>query len=121
MVTMLSHSGIIRAVEDSKNSVISISVICFLTILSLTTVISIIIICGKKLRNRTPDHIEAGKTSAHRARVKQKDGIKNDVPVTPNKAYAIHNVSRCIQVSTNEAYGVSVEIRNDEPVYEMMK
>ena len=115
---MLSHAGIIRAVEDSKNSVISISVISFLIILSLTAVI---IICGIKLRNRTPYHIEAGKICAPCARVKQEDGIKNDVPVTPNRAYAIHNVSRCIQVSTNEAYGVSVGIRNDEPVYEMVK
>ena len=122
---MVSHSGIIIAVQDSKNlsTVISISVISFLIILSLTAVISIIIICGMKIRTRIPDHIiEAGKISAPCARVKkQEDGIKNDVPVAPNKAYAIHNVSRCIQVSTNEAYGVSDGIRNEEPVYEMAK
>ena len=112
------------AVQDSKilSTVVSTSVISFLIILSLTTVISIIIICHMKLRTRTPDNIEVGKISAHRARVKkQEDGIKNDVPVTPNKAYAIHNVSRCIEVSTNEAYGVSDVKRNDEPVYEMVK
>ena len=76
-----------------------------------------------KLRNRTPDDIESGKINAPHARVeKQNDGIKKeDVPVTPNKAYAIHNVSRCIKVSTNEAYGVCDGIRNDEPVYEMVK
>ena len=113
------------AVQDSKNlsTVICTSVISFLIILCLTNVISIIIICRMKLRTRTPDHIiEAGKISAPHARVKkQEDGVKNDVPVTPNKAYAIHNVSRCIQLSTNKAYGVSDGIRNDEPVYEMVK
>ena len=113
------------AVQDSKIlfTVISTSVISFLIILSLTAVISIIIICRMKIRTRTPDHIiKAGKISAPHARVKkQEDGVKKDVPVTPNKAYAIHNVSRCIQVSTNKAYGVSVGIRNDEPVYEMVK
>ena len=121
---MVSHSGIIRAVQDSKNlsAVISTSVISFLIILSLTAVISIIIFCRRKLRTRTPDHIiETGKISAPCAREKkQEDGIKKDVPVAPNKAYAIHNVSRCIQVSTNEAYGVS-GIRNEEQVYEMVK
>ena len=60
--------------------------------------------------------------SVPHARVeKQKDGIKKDVPVTPNKAYAIHNVSRCTKVSTNEAYAVSDGIKNDEPVYELVK
>ena len=122
---MLSHSDIIRAVQDSKNlsTAISTSVISFLIILSLTTVISMIIICRMKLRTRTPDHIiEVGKISAHHARVKkQEDNVKNDVPVTPNKAYAIHNVSRCIQVSTNKAYGVSDGKRYNEPVYEMVK
>ena len=121
---MLSDSGIIRAVQDSKNlsTVISTSVISFLIILSLTAVISIIIFCRMKLRTRTPDQIKAGKISAPRARVKkQEDDVKKDVPVTPNKAYAIHNVSRCIQVSSNEAYGVSDVKRNDEPVYEMVK
>ena len=122
---MLSHSGIIKAVQESKilSTVISTSVISLLIILSLTAVISIIIICERKLRTRTPDHIiKAGKKSAHRAKVKkQEDGVKSDVPVTPNKAYAIHNVSRCIQVSTNEAYGVSDGIRNEEQVYEVVK
>ena len=122
---MLSHSGIIRAAQDSKNlsTVISTSVISFLIILSLTTVISIIIICLMKLRTRTPDHVlEAGKISAPRARLKkQEDDVKKDVPVTPNKAYAIHNVSRCIQVSTNEAYGVSDVKRNDGPVNDIVK
>ena len=46
---------------------------------------------------------------------------KEDVPVAPNKAYAIHNVSRCIKISTNEAYVVSNGITNDEPVYELVK
>ena len=110
-----------RIVQDPKNlfTVISTSVISFLFILSLTTVIGIIIFCGMKLRKRTPDDIESGKISAPHAKVeKQKDNIKNDVPVTPNKAYVIHNVSRCIQVSTNEAYAVSNSI---EPVYELVK
>ena len=76
-----------------------------------------------KLRTRTSDDIETRKASAPHARVEeQKDGIKKeDVPVAPNKAYAIHNVSRCIKVSTNEAYAVSDGIRNDEPVYELVK
>ena len=53
---------------------------------------------------------------------KQKDGIKKeDVPVAPNKAYAIQNVSRCIKVSTNEAYAVSDGKRDDEPAYELVK
>ena len=123
---MLSHSGVhLRSVQDSTDTstVISTSVISFLLILSLTTVISIIIICRMKLRTRTSDDIEAGKIRAPHARMeKQKDNIKKeDVPVTPNKAYAIHNVSRCIKVSTNEAYAVSDGIRNDEPVYELVK
>ena len=106
-----------------SSTVISVSVISFLLLLSLTTVISIIIICGMKLRTRTPDDIKAGKISAPHTRVieKEKNGIKkDDVPVAPNKAYAIHNVSRCIKVSTNEAYAVSDGIRNDEPVYELV-
>ena len=124
---MLSHFiGIsLRSVQDSTDifTVISTSVISFLFILSLTAVIGIIIICGIKLRNKTSDDIESGKISVPHARVeKQKDGIKKeDVPVAPNKAYAIHNVSRCIKVSTNEAYAVSDGIRNDEPVYELVK
>ena len=119
LYVILSNSG----VTVDSSTVISVSVVSFLLILSLTTVISILTICGMKLRNRTPDDIESGKISAHNAKVeKQKDGIKKeDVPVTPNKAYAIHNVSRCIKVSTNEAYGVSDGIRNDEPVYELVK
>ena len=124
---MLSHLiGIsLRAVQDSTDisTVISTSVISFLLILSITAVISIIIICRMKLRNKTSDDIESGKISALHARVeKQKDDInKKDVPVTSNKAYAIHNVSRCIKVSTNEVYAVSDGIRNDEPVYELVK
>ena len=75
-----------------------------------------------KPRNKTLN-IAARKASAPHARVeKEKDDIKkDDVPVAPNKAYAIHNVSRCIKVSTNEAYAVSDGIRNDEPVYELVK
>ena len=119
---MLSHSGIsLRVVQDSKNlsTVISTSVVSFLLILSLTAIICIIFFCRMKLRKRTPVDIESGKISAPHARVeKKKDNIKNDVPVTPNKAYVIHNVSRCIQVSTNEAYAVSNRI---EPVYELVK
>ena len=67
--------------------------------------------------------IESRKASAsHTNAGKQKDGIKKeDVPVAPNKAYAIHNVSRCIKVSANEAYAVSNGVRNDEPVYELVK
>ena len=124
---MLSYSVVhLRSVQDSADpsTVISTSVISFLLILSLTAVISIIIICGMKLRNKTSDDIESGKISAPRARVEKqrKDGIKKeDVPVTPNKAYAIHNVSRCIKVSPNEAYGMSDRITNDEPVYELVK
>ena len=103
--------------------VISTSVISFLLILSVTVVISIIIICGMKLRNRTPDDIEARRASAPHTRAeKQNDDInKEDVPVAQNKAYAIHNVSRCIKISTNEAYAVSNGITNDEPVYELVK
>ena len=119
---MLSHSGIsLRVVQDSKNlsTVISTSVVSFLLILSLTTVIGIIFFCRMKFRKSIPDDIESGKISALHARVeKQKDDIKNNVPVTPNKAYVIHNVFRCIQVSTNEAYAVSNRI---EPVYELVK
>ena len=122
---MLSHSVVhLRPAQDSADpsTVISTSVISFLLILSLTAVISIIIICGMKLRNKTSDDIESGKISALHARVKkQKDDInKKDVPVTSNMAYAIHNVSRCIKVSTNEAYAVNDGIRNDEPVYELV-
>ena len=110
-----------RVVQDSKNlfTVITTSVVSFLLILSLTAVIGIIILCRMKLRKRIPDDIVSGKISAPHARVeKQEDSIKNDVPVTPNKAYVIHNVSKCIQVSTNEAYAVSNRI---EPVYELVK
>ena len=121
---MLSYTGIIRAIQDSANisTLIYTSVISFLLILSLTIVISIIIIGGMKLRTRTFD-IEAGKISAPCARVeKQKDDIKkDDIPVASNKAYAIHNVSRYIKVSRNEAYSVSDGISNDEPVYELVK
>ena len=125
MSVCASHSGIaLRAVQDSGNpsTVFFTSVISFLLILTLTIVVSIIIICRLKLRNRKPVDIESRKASApHRNAGKQNDDIKKDVPVTPNKAYAIHNVSRCIKVSTNEAYAVSDGIRNDEPVYELVK
>ena len=120
-ITLISHSGM-RTIQDS--TVIAISVISFLLILSLTVVISIIIICAMKPRNRTSDDIESGKISAPHTKVieKEKDGIKkDDVPVAPNKAYAIHNVSRCIKVSTNEAYAVCDGIKSDEPVYERVK
>ena len=119
LYVILSNSGI--TVDSS--TVISVSVVSFLLFLSLTIVISILTIRGMKLRNKTSDDIESGKISAHHARVeKQKDGIKKeDVPVAPNKAYAIHNVSRYIKVSTNEAYAVSDGIRNNEPVYELVK
>ena len=125
-IIALPHSGInLRSLQDSADpsTVISTLVISFILILSLTVAIFIIIICGMKLRNRTSDDIEARKASAPRARVEeQKDDIKKeDVPVASSKAYAIHNVSRCIKVSTNEAYGVSDGIRNDEPVYELVK
>ena len=119
---MISYSGVIRAIQDSTDisTVISTSAISFLLILSLTIVI---IICGMKLRTRTFADVEAGKISALRARVeKQKDDIKKDnIPVASNKAYAIHSVPRCIKVSRNEAYSVSNGIRNDEPVYELVK
>ena len=124
---MLSHSGVrLRPVQDSTDTsiLISTSVISSLLILSLTIVINIIIISGMKLRNKTSDDIESGKINAPHARVveEQKDGIKKeDVPVAPNKAYAIHNVSRCIKVSTNEANAVSDGKSNDEPVYELVK
>ena len=49
--------------------------------------------------------MEAGQINPQHGRVeKQKDDIKKDVPVEPNKAYAIHKVSRCIKISTNETY-----------------
>ena len=124
---ILSNSGQnLKTLQDSMDPspAISVSVISSLLILSFTVVIFIIIIfCGVKLRNRTPCDIEARKTRAHHTRVeKQKDGSKKqDVPVAPNKAYAIHNVSRCIQVSTNEAYAVSDWKKDDEPVYELVK
>ena len=124
---ILSNPGLnLKTIQDSMDPspVISVSVISFLLILSVTVVISIIIIvCGVKLRNRTPSDVEARKTRAHHERVeKQKDGSKKqDVPVAPNKAYAIHNVSRCIKVSTNEAYAVSDGIGDDEIVYELVK
>ena len=104
-----------RTIQDT--TVIAISVISFLLILSLTAVITIIIICRIKLRTRTSDATEI--RGPHARVEKQEDNIKKeDVPVASNKAYAIHNVSRCIKVSTNEAYAVS---RNDEPVYELVK
>ena len=120
---MISYSGVIRAIQESTDisTLIYTSAISFLLILSLTIVI---IICGMKPRNRTSDDIESGKISAPHTKVieKEKDGIKkDDVPVAPNKAYAIHNVSRCIKVSRNEAYSVRDGIRNDEPVYELVK
>ena len=126
MSVCASHSGIaLRAVQDSGNpsTVFFTSVISFLLILSLTIAVSTIIICRIKLRNKRPVDIDSRRASAlHRNAGKQNNDIKKeDVPVAPNKAYAIHNVSRCIKVSTNEAYAVSDGIRNDEPVYELVK
>ena len=119
------HSGTnLRAVQDSRipSTVFLTSVISFLLLLSLTIVICIIIICAMKLRNKSPDDIEAKQVSASRTNSGKKNNDTNkDVPVALNKAYAIHNVSRCIKVSTNEAYVVSNGITNDEPVYELVK
>ena len=76
-----------------------------------------------KLRNKSPDFIEAKQASASRTNAgKKSNNTSKDVPVALNKAYAIHNVSRCIKISTNEAYGVSNGITiNNEPVYELVK
>ena len=56
-----------------------------------------------KLKNRNSDNMEA--EHPQHARVeKQKYDTKKDVPVELNKSYAIHNVSRCIKIPTNETY-----------------
>ena len=125
MSVCASHSGInLGVVEDSRNlsTVFFTSVILFPLISSLIIVISVIIICQMKLKNRRPDDIEARKASvSHTNAGKQIDDTNKNVPVALNKAYANHNVSRCIQVSSNEAYEVSKGKRNDEPVYELVK
>ena len=126
MSVCASHSGTnLRAVQDSRipSTVFLTSVISFLLLLSLTIVICIIIICAMKLRNKSPDFIEAKQASASRTNAgKKSNNTSKDVPVALNKVYAIHNVSRCIKVSTNEAYGVSNGITiNTEPVYELVK
>ena len=96
-----------RTLKDSTNlhTVISLSVTSFLIVLNVSIVISIIFIVLMKLKNRNSDDMEAGQINPQHGRVeKQKDDIKKDVPVEPNKAYAIHKVSRCIKISTNETY-----------------
>ena len=116
----LSHSGLnLTIAYDSMelSTVITISV----TSLMVLTVISILVICGIKLRNKTSSDIEA---SDPHTKVGKKHDRKEDVPVVHNNAYAMHNVSRCIQVYThpNEAYSVCAETKiNDEPVYEQVQ
>ena len=77
-----------------------IFILAFLFILNL--VISITFICQVKLRTRTSENIKGTKICAPRTKLEkqqQKDDIEKDnVPVAPNKTYAIHNVSRGIQV-----------------------
>ena len=133
----LSHAGInLTASHDSRenSTVIFTLVISFLLILTLTIVISILTCCRMKLRNRTPDDTKAIKICAPNTKSKKQtdtiktnvlvaDTIKTNVLVAPNQAYAIHNVSRCVNISTyaNEAYAVCNGISNDEPVYEVVK
>lgn len=103
-----------------QTTVISVFIISFLLILSLTIIIAILVIHRVKFQNRTPDDIEARKGSDPRIKVEN----ITDVPAGPNQAYVAHNIaSRCTEVSThaNEAYGVCDGIRDNEPVYELVK
>ena len=46
--------------------------------------------------------------------------MKTDVAVVPNQAYALHNISGCVEVQ-NEVNTASQKAGNEEPVYELVK
>ena len=117
----LSHSGLNLSIAYDSMELSMMITISVISIMVLTTVIFIPVICGMKCRNRTPSDIEA---SGPHKKVGKKQERNEDVPVVHNKAYAMHNVSRCIQVYThpNEAYSVCGRTKiNDEPVYEQVQ
>ena len=94
-----------------------------ISIMVLTSMISILVICGMKLKNRISGDVGIKVSDPH-TQVGKKQDRNEDIPVVHNKAYAMHNVSRCIQVHThpNEAYSVcGGTIINDEPVYEQVQ
>ena len=99
------------------SAVISIPVISMMV---LTSMIFILVICGMKLKNRISGDV-GRKVSDPHTQLGEKQDRNEDVPVVHNKAYAMQNVSRCIQVHThpNEAYSVCG--RADEPVYEQVQ
>ena len=117
----LSHSGLNSTIAYDSMELSTMITISVISLMVLTTVISIFVICGMKLRNKTPSDIEA---SGPHTKVRKKHDRNEDVPVVHNNAYAMHNVSRCIQVYThpNEAYSVCAGTKiNDEPVYEQVQ
>ena len=124
-IVLISHSGLnILTAHDSMDLSTQI-LIPVVSIMILTILIFILVICGKKLRKRTPaDDNETGKIGGPHTKMGKKLDRNEDVPVVHNKAYTMHNVSRCIQVYThpNEAYSVcGGTIINDEPVYEQVQ
>ena len=98
------------------STVISALLISFLLILSLITVSFTIVICRMKFREKT------GEARNRSTSVQNKKGnvMKTDVPVVLNQAYALHNISRCVEVQ-NEVNTVSHKAGNEEPVYELVK
>ena len=52
-----------------------------------------------------------------------KDGAEGLEVIVTNKAYCVHNVSRCVKVPVlpNEAYAVGEGGGREEPVYELVK
>ena len=54
---------------------------------------------------------------------RRKDGAEGLEVIVTNKAYGVHNVSRCVNVSVlpNEAYAVYEGEGREEPVYELVK
>ena len=94
------------------SAVISALLISFLLILSLITVSFTLVICRMKFR------AEARNKSTTRNR---KGNVKKtNVLVVPNQAFALHNISRCVEVK-NEVYTASQKAGNEEPVYELVK
>ena len=95
---------------------ISALLISFLLILSLITVSFTLVICRMKFREKTAE-VRNRSTSVWN---KEGNVMKTDVPVVPNQAYALHNISRCVEVQ-NEVHTASPKAGNGEPVYELMK
>ena len=97
-------------------AVISASLISFLLILSLVAVIFTLIIW--KFREK----IRESRNGSNQNPVgEKKDDIKKtDVAVVPNQAYALHNISRCVEVQ-NEVHTASQKAGNEESVYELVK